>query len=353
MAVTVLNKASAIDTDDVRRVRLMSDKRLELIILPTEQCNFRCIYCYEDFSVGRMQPETIAGIKAILAKRSPNLSYLNLAWFGGEPLVSKNIVLDISEYALSLASQYPHLHYSSNMTTNGYLLDFNTACALADAGVTKYQISLDGPREIHDQSRIRADGKSTFERIWTNLLAIRNSSLPIYINLRLHFTVDRVNILDPLLEDIKREFLPDSRFSAYFQSIEPLGGSNAASIKMYSGAEKKAAAKSLEAKLFGENLQSPQNSALPDDYVCYASLPNSLVIRANGSVGKCTVALSDERNNIGTLRSDGRLDLIPGRFAPWVRGIQTLDPDALGCPLVSLPTSDEIATNLQTKALAV
>jgi uncharacterized protein len=353
MTVTVLPEVNAIDTDNFKRARLISDKLLELIILPTEQCNFRCIYCYEDFSIGRMQPQTIAGIKAILEKRCPNLSYLNLSWFGGEPLVAKDIILDISGYAMSLLSKYPHLHYSGNMITNGYLLDISTASALANVGVTKYQISLDGPREIHDKSRIRADGKSTFERIWTNLLAIRDSSLPVYIDLRLHFTAETFQLIDPLLEDIKREFLPDYRFSAYFKSIEHLGGLNDASIKIFSETEKNAAIKTLEAKLFGENLQSPQNGAVPDEYVCYAARPNSLVIRANGSVGKCTVALSDERNNIGTLRPDGRLDLIPGRFAPWVRGIQTLDPDVLGCPLVSLPTSDEIAANLQTKALAV
>lgn len=353
MTVTVLQEANAIDNDHARRARLISDQLLELIILPTEQCNFRCTYCYEDFSIGRMQPQTIAGIKAILDKRCPNLSYLNLSWFGGEPLVAKNIVLDISEYALSLVSKYPNLHYSGNMTTNGYLLDINTASSLVNVGVTKYQISLDGPREIHDQSRIRADGKSTFERIWNNLLVIRDSTLPIHINLRLHFTTDTFQLLDPLLDDIKRELLPDSRFSVYFKSIERLGGPNDASIKTYSETEKNVAIKTLEAKLFGENLRSPQNAAPPEDYVCYASRPNSLVIRANGSVGKCTVALSDERNNIGTLRPDGRLDLIPGRFAPWVRGIQTLDPDVLGCPLVSLPTTDEIAANLQTKALVV
>ncbi|MFM8006432.1 MAG: hypothetical protein ACKO86_16150, partial [Dolichospermum sp.] len=85
-----------------------------------------------------------------------------------------------------------------------------------------YQISLDGPKEIHDQSRIRADGKSTFERIWNNLLAIRDSSLPFSILLRLHFNPDTFNFFDPLLEDIKREFLPDSRFSILFKSIEHL-----------------------------------------------------------------------------------------------------------------------------------
>lgn len=355
MTVEVLRQANAIDVDNVKRARLISDKSLQLIILPTEQCNFRCIYCYEDFSIGRMKLETISGIKALLEKRCPNLSYLNLSWFGGEPLVAKDILLDISEYAISLASQYSHLHYSGSITTNAYLLDINTASALANVGVTHYQISLDGPREIHDKSRIRADGKSTFDRIWTNLLAIRDSLLPVSILLRLHFTADTFNLLVPLLEDIKREFLPDLRFSAFFKGIEHLGGPNDASIKIFSETEKNAAIKILEAKLFGfgDNFKSPQNAAVPDNAVCYAARPNSLVIRANGKVGKCTVALTDERNDIGTLQPDGKLKLIPGRFAPWVRGIETLDSDELACPLVSLPTSDEIVANLQRKALSV
>ncbi|MBD2342607.1 radical SAM protein [Anabaena subtropica] len=349
MTVAVLQQ----HIDNVKRAQLISDKYLELIILPTEQCNFRCVYCYEDFSIGRMKSETISGIKALIEKRCPTLSYLNLSWFGGEPLVAKDTVLDISEYAMSLAGNYSHLHYSGSMTTNAYFLDINTASALANVGVTHYQISLDGPMEIHNKSRIRADGKNTFERIWSNLLAIRDSLLPVSVLLRLHFTADTFDLLDPLLEDIKRELLPDPRFSAFFKAIEHLGGPNDTSIKVFSETEKAKAIKILENKLFGDNLKSSQNGAVPDNAVCYAARPNSLVIRANGKVGKCTVALTDERNDIGTLASDGKLKLIPGRFAPWVRGIETLDIDTLACPLVLLPTSDEITANLRKKALTV
>ena len=330
----------------------VSDKFFQLIIFPTEKCNFRCTYCYEDFSVGRMKQETIQGIKSLLDKRCKDLRYLNISWFGGEPLIAKDIILEISQYVKSLVFKYPKLRYEGDMTTNGYLLDFKTVSGLVNVGVRNYQISLDGPREIHDKSRIRADGSSTFDRIWSNLLAIRDSSLPLSIMLRIHFTVDTVNLLDPLIEDIRREFLPDSRFSFFFKAIERLGGSNDASIELFSHIEEEEALKSLNAKLFGKNLASPQNISVEDDYVCYASRPNSLIIRSNGDVGKCTVALYDERNKIATLQPDGTLELIPGRFAPWVRGIKTLDPDTLACPLVNLPSSEEINSNLKENAFS-
>jgi uncharacterized protein len=97
----------------------------------------------------------------------------------------------------------------------------------------------------------------------------------------------------------------------------------------------------LQTKLFGDNLASPQNSSVSTHPVCYAAQPNSLLIRSNGDVGKCTVALNDERNKIGSLQLDGTLKLIPGRFAPWVRGIENIDPVELACPLIGLPAINE------------
>lgn len=331
-------KISPRDTQDKKLMKMgISNYYFQLIILPTEKCNFRCTYCYEDFAAGRMKQETILGIQALLESRCADLRYLNISWFGGEPLTAKDIVLEISEYAMSLAYRYPKLRYIGDMTTNAYLLDYKTVAILANVGVREYQISLDGPREVHDKSRIRADGSSTYDRIWANLLAIRDSSLSVSIILRIHFTADTFKLINPLIEDIRREFLHDSRFGIFFKAIERLGGPNDASIKIFSEAEKEEAVKSLKTKLFGENLASSQNVSVSDNTVCYASRPNSLVIRSNGDVGKCTVALYDERNKIASLQPDGTLRLIPGRLAPWVRGIETLDPTTLGCPLVNLP----------------
>jgi len=36
-------------------------RSLQLILMPTEACNFRCTYCYEDFNHNQMRPELVRG----------------------------------------------------------------------------------------------------------------------------------------------------------------------------------------------------------------------------------------------------------------------------------------------------
>src|SRR6185295_15549838 len=58
---------------------------LELFLLPSEDCNFRCRYCYESFARGTMAPEVRAGVRKLIEKRIAGLNRLSIAWFGGEP----------------------------------------------------------------------------------------------------------------------------------------------------------------------------------------------------------------------------------------------------------------------------
>jgi len=317
-----------------RLARLVDSRAFELIILPTEKCNFRCTYCYEDFAVGRMKPETIESVKALIRKRAGDLDTLSISWFGGEPLLAKDIVLDVSTFAAQLARGYPSLSYRGTMTTNGHLLNAATFAELAEAGVRDYQISLDGPQEIHDRTRVMANGKGTFERIWENLLAIKQTSFEVKITLRLHFDAETAFTIEPLLEGIRRDFLDDPRFFVLFKAIERLGGPADEKIKLLDEEDKRQVLAGLRRKLYGE---AEPLSAGVEDYVCYASRPNSLMIRADGRIGKCTVALNDDRNTIGRLRPDGTLELDQSRIRPWLRGLETMDPEILGCPLAGLP----------------
>ena len=100
--------------------------------------------------------------------------------------------------------------------------------------------------------------------------------------------------------------------SAYFRMLEE-------EVKKY-----------LEKKLRYEE----QIYAYPKDevYVCYASQPNSLAIRSNGDLAKCTVALYDDRNRIGKLNEDGTITVDQNKVRLWMRGLATLNNLDLACP---------------------
>jgi len=51
----------------------ITSRAQELILLPTEKCNFRCTYCYEDFELGRMSDELPGSIEKFVERRVPEL----------------------------------------------------------------------------------------------------------------------------------------------------------------------------------------------------------------------------------------------------------------------------------------
>jgi uncharacterized protein len=313
---------------------ILDERYLNLILFPTEQCNFRCTYCYEDFKAKQMEPTVVEAIKQLVKRRAASLDVLDISWFGGEPLAAKKIVYDISQYVFNLSQEMPHFSYQANMTTNAYLLDRTTAEILVSSGVNFFQVSLDGPQEVHDRSRLRADGSGTFSRIWSNLLAIRDSNLPLTIMLRIHFSPDTYLKMDPLIEAINEEFGGDRRFIVYFKAISRLGGPNDGGIPLFSAAMEDETKMYLEQKLrYKEQVYNHLEDGM---YVCYASQPNSLAIRSNGDLAKCTVALYDDRNRIGKLNEDGTITVDQSKVRFWMRGLASLSKADLACPFTTM-----------------
>lgn len=313
---------------------LGSNKILELHILPTEQCNFRCLYCYEDFKKGGMRPEIRTAVKRLLDARVPNLDVLNISWFGGEPLLRKDIVLEISSYAKAIAD-ISGCQFVGSATTNGWLLDIESARTLATAGVTSYQITLDGPKHIHDMSRIKQGGDGTFDRIWANLTAIAASDLDCDIMIRLHIRPDTIGAVRAWLPDLRSLTRGDPRFTVLVKPIEHLGGPNDKSVAAYAtDAEREAAAGSIYRDL---GLSGPPRSDL-FAMACYAARPNAWVIRSDGNLNKCTVALNSRRNHVGELMPDGTMRIDQEKIRPWFKGLETLDPEILGCPATAVLT---------------
>jgi len=320
--------------------------RLQLILLPTEQCNFRCTYCYEDFAIGKMPESVVAGVKHLIDRRAPELTHLQLSWFGGEPMLARSIMEDIARHALSAEARNPNLTYQSDATTNGFLLDGNTAEALSALHIRAYQVSLDGPSDLHDRTRVKVDGSGSFERIWQNLLSIKASRADVSILLRVHLTPDNLPAMPDFLAVVRDTFLKDSRFSIFLKRVVKLGGPNDDSMGVIDPDDAQIASlKDLilgaadrdrgneDSGINGDDWTSsgPDPLFVPED-VCYAARANSLLIGADGRIGKCTVGLSDPANVIGHLLSDGSLQIDNDLLRLWLEGWETGDPELTACP---------------------
>jgi uncharacterized protein len=300
---------------------------LELILLPTEQCNFRCTYCYEDFKIGRMERRVIEAIKLLLYARSEDLRSLHLSWFGGEPLLAKDAVLELNNFAREL---YAEKHYFSSITTNGFYLNADLFCALLRSGMRHFQISLDGWREDHDVSRPTIRGNGTFDTIWQNLLETKKADSDFAITLRVHISERNCNKIIRLIDQIVAQFGGDSRYSVFLKEIVKLGGPNDSEIIPLSSAQTQDVVSSIRQKCSGLIQISTDEC---DAHVCYASRLNSFLIRADGRIGKCTVALNDDDNVVGILNNDGAMTLDRKKLMTWAGGLFTRNEKQLGCPL--------------------
>jgi uncharacterized protein len=76
------------------------------------------------------------------------------------------------------------------------------------------------------------------------------------------------------------------------------------------------------------------------DSICYAAHANSFLVRADGRLNKCTVALDLPANQVGRIHEDGTLELDRDRMLGWSLGLKTGDAGTLACPLRGVYTSE-------------
>ncbi|KAG9597698.1 hypothetical protein KCV01_g8995, partial [Aureobasidium melanogenum] len=308
-----------------------------------------------------MPRPVIDGVKNLIRRRveAGTLGNLELDWFGGEPLVAKKVLFEIAEYANDLYDQGKIQWYSGSLTTNAYFLDIDTLQQLVALRQRNYQVSLDGFGADHDKTRKQADGSGSFEMVWKNLLAARDwKEGEFEIILRLHVTEESYRNMPLLCREIAAAFGGDSRFMVFFKRITNLGGPNTASIRQVgvdTAMDKVAEACSYLTQAgvrYSNGVNSQYESQIPVSqikvrknepkslgdklesapYICYASKPNSFVVRANGRLAKCTVAFADPKNDVGFIDAGGLLHIESEKVAYWTRGLLSGDHDTLGCP---------------------
>lgn len=195
-------------------------KFVDIVVMPTYNCNFRCPYCFErarlergqEWLAHRMSDETLDALFAqidALAKRG--IKTRRVILYGGEPLLQSSKPL-VEEIIRRCKAREIHLV----AVTNGYELDH--FIDLFPPELTDFlQITLDGPAPVHDSRRHLVGGKGSFERIMRNIrLAI---DAGIDISARTNVNRSNLNQAFELIDEYKRRgFANHPHFSFYFKA---------------------------------------------------------------------------------------------------------------------------------------
>jgi len=144
--------------------------RFHLLAKPSgSTCNIDCTYCFflskESLypnEKNRMSEATLeAYIRQLLeSHRTPNVT---VAWQGGEPTLMK---VDFFRRSIELVEKYrrPEQIVQHTFQTNGILLD-DEWCAFFKEHNFLVGLSVDGPRELHDEYRVDRSKKGTFDKV--------------------------------------------------------------------------------------------------------------------------------------------------------------------------------------------
>ena len=189
-----------------------------LTVAPTLDCNFRCKYCFETHSKGIMNEEIQNSLVNFVEKRLSSAKNFSITWYGGEPLLAKNIIFNLSEKFLELCEKN-NIAYDAFIITNAALMDDNDIENFKKYKILGAQITIDGPKEIHDRRRRNVKNESTFDRLIDKLNELLNNNLTAIC--RINIDKENINYVDELLENLRNRIDKYRELKIDFGQVTP------------------------------------------------------------------------------------------------------------------------------------
>ncbi|WP_326982461.1 radical SAM protein [Chryseobacterium sp. MYb264] len=295
------------EIDEVEKVKKIAkavdenQSNFLLTINPTMNCNFKCWYCYETHvKTSKFSQSMIEKVGKFIEKTTlkPAMSYFQLAFFGGEPLLyfKKDVVPVIQKLQEECVKN--SVDYSVSFTTNGYLIDDYFIDFFNSHKITpSFQITLDGYKEKHDEVRFVNAKKGSYHEIVKNIKRLINNLF--FVRLRVNYTSENIadtykiaEEFEDIPSDIKKRYLlmdfhrvwQDSQNDGINEIVEE----NTDRIKE-NGIQVK--------HMTPDNVRNS----------CYADKRNSAVINYNGDLFKCTARDFTTAKRAGYIDENGDL----------------------------------------------
>lgn len=199
-------------------------EKLAFIIAPTMKCNLSCIYCFEANSVKNngfdevVCNDVFEYIKNKVIKNK-NLKYLTIDWFGGEPMLKYDLIVEFSQKLIKLCEGH-NVKYSACMLSNGVLLTKEKAKVLKEVcKVNSIQIPLDGTKERYCQFK-RTNGE-TFDKVLQNVV---DASDILDLHIRLNTNRNNYDDIKALTKHLLVDLKLGSKVKLYIAELKYFEG---------------------------------------------------------------------------------------------------------------------------------
>ena len=319
---------------------------LTLTIAPTMHCNFACTYCYEQSGQSLdtraedtvFMPEDVQeALLQYIERAAKTVKSVFITWYGGEPLLGKEIIFDLSKKIIDIANENK-IVYFAGMITNGYLLaeDSGMIQKLKDSHIRSYQITLDGPPEVHNSRRMRkGDNGPTFDQVLEGLKRLKANELSVSLRINVdHSNRDgAIKLLDILEEnDLKEIPIELGRISADTAGCKSIE-SSCTTMEEFSVLDR-AFRETLRTRGFKAG-QKPEYPHIA--HTCGANRMNAFVLDPDGDMYKCWSEIGNKPARIGNIMDiDQRTRQERMHEIRWLTWEPFEYPDCLECKILPL-----------------
>lgn len=180
---------SAIDEFEVyNRIRkgimdVQKNSENSYIIAVTSECNARCYYCFEKgVKPSVMSAEVAVQVAEFIEKNAGDRKFSRINWFGGEPLLNREIISYISSLLIDR-----NVCFASSLITNGLLFSESIIAETKKQWKLTYvQITLDGIWENYNRAKnYITDFANPFQTVVENIFLLVKNEISVIIRLNI------------------------------------------------------------------------------------------------------------------------------------------------------------------------
>jgi uncharacterized protein len=276
------------------------------IVVLNLDCNLSCRYCYEGTLKGahymsREKADLFVDYVISLLS-SGNKKSLNFDFYGGEPLLSLELIKYISKRVMEFTKDNS-IEYTFTLVTNGTLLTRRVAEELSSLGLKGARTTIDGMRENHNVYRPYKSGGGSFDKIIQN---IKETCGTIGIGLGGNFDRENYHNFPMLLEHLVDEGLtPEKITNIHFDPIAKTHNELAPSDFKDIGCESINEPWLIEAGflLREEILKRGYNTQKIRPSPCMIDIRDEIVINYDGTMYKCPGLIGTKGFEVGDIKT--------------------------------------------------